>query len=200
MQIQIVYLSPLCVRTNPIRWIPWTSFSQLQPKHCILLSASPFWAKGISCLHLSKPISLIVLPNGVKLPHQLRTQAFNRGYSLYTSRIGTLPLIEDFGRTRHTLVHCMSMVWLHFLFAKDHYCLKSNRPHSDECLKWIRMTRMHPSRMCTARSSSLLPWGVLASVHAGIPTPQVWAWRTAMHARIPPPSCEQNDWQTGVKT
>ena len=127
MQIQIVYLSPLCVRTNPIRWIPWTSFSQLQPKHCILLSASPFWAKGISCLHLSKPISLIVLPNGVKLPHQLRTQAFNRGYSLFTSRIGTLPLIEDFGRTRHTLVHCMSMVWLHFLFAKDHYCLKSNR-------------------------------------------------------------------------
>ena len=82
------------------------------------------------------------------------------------------------------------------------------------------VTRMHSSRMHTARSSShhvgvclagRLP-GVILEIclvwawrppHPG-QTPQVppwvWAWRPARNAGITPPLCEQNDWQTGVKT
>ena len=46
----------------------------------------------------------------------------------------------------------------------------------------MKKTRMHSSRMRTAHSSShLLGEGVSASVHAGIYTPWVWAWRS------PPP-------------
>ena len=82
------------------------------------------------------------------------------------------------------------------------------------------VTRMHSSRMRTARSSShhvgvCLAWrlpGVILDIclvwawrppHPG-QTPQVppwvWALRPARNAGITPPLCEQNDWQTGVKT
>ena len=56
------------------------------------------------------------------------------------------------------------------------------------------VTRMHFSRMRTARGSSR-PWRVSASVHAGIhtPPPLVWAWRPPWCGPGDPPECGPGD-------
>ena len=66
-------------------------------------------------------------------------------------------------------------------------------------ISWIftLKTRMHSSRMRTARSSSrLLGEGVSASVHAGIHTrPRVWAWRPSLGVGLEtPPSVSLDPW------
>ena len=51
---------------------------------------------------------------------------------------------------------------------------------------------MHYSRMCTAEAVAIQGGGP-ASVHAGIHTPQVWAWRPPRCGPGDPPGCGPGD-------